>query len=106
MIEQCAKKLISSGRIVGDPFSDSGAQLNLGISASYVWDICAKMTRRPSPRLIDNLRSTIARLENAPDVGPDDPAVITLKQMLIRRLADLQENSVSEDSPNLTESFK
>jgi hypothetical protein len=45
MIEQCAKKLISSGRIVGDPFSDSGAQLNLGISASYVWDICAKMTR-------------------------------------------------------------
>jgi hypothetical protein len=99
MIEQYTKKLISSGRIVGDPFYDSGAQLNLGISASYVWDICAKMTRRPSPRLINNLRSTIARLEN-------DPAVITLKQMLIRRLADLQENSVSEDSPNLTESFK
>jgi hypothetical protein len=73
-------------------FSGSGAQLNAGISASYAWDIFAKMTRRPSPRLIDNLRSTILRLENSPDVGPYDPAVITLKHMLVNRLADIQED--------------
>ena len=64
------------------------------------------MTRRPSPRLIDNLRSTISRLENSPDFGPYDPAVITLKHMLVNRLADLQEDSapVDEDSPSPTES--
>jgi hypothetical protein len=61
------------------------------------------MNSRPSVGLIDVLRSTISRLERAPDIGPDDPAVITLKRILLRRIADIQEEPVQEQPTSQTE---
>jgi hypothetical protein len=55
------------------------------------------MISRPSVGLIDVLRSTISRLERAPDIGPDDPAVITLKRILLRRIAEIQEAPSQEE---------
>jgi hypothetical protein len=40
-------------------------------------------------KIVNAIRSTILQLEDDPEVGPDDPAIDTLKRMLLRRITEL-----------------
>jgi hypothetical protein len=40
--------------------------------------------------VVDILRSTLARLEESPDVAHDDPAFVELKHTIVRALAELE----------------
>jgi hypothetical protein len=48
------------------------------------------MGRSPSRRLLSVLRATVDQLEKNTDLAPDDPGLVDLKRILLRRIADLQ----------------
>jgi hypothetical protein len=48
------------------------------------------VARRPSPTLIEVLRSTLVGLEGSREFNVDDPALREFKRSLLRLIADLQ----------------
>jgi len=46
--------------------------------------------RKPSRRLLNVLRTTVDQLERNTDLAPGDPALVQLKGILLRRIADLE----------------
>ncbi|SRR6266568_7534188 len=48
------------------------------------------MAPRPSAALVEALRATLQKVEQSSDLGPDDPALIHLKRILLRRVAELE----------------
>jgi hypothetical protein len=43
-----------------------------------------------SPSLVEILRSTLARVEQSADLSPDDPAVVKLRNLVLRLIAELE----------------
>lgn len=43
-----------------------------------------------SPTLVEVLRSTLRRLEDAPDIDPNDPKLQEFKTMILRSIAELE----------------
>lgn len=43
-----------------------------------------------SPSLVDLLRSTLRRLEEADNLDPNDPTLIELKNTILRSIAELE----------------
>jgi hypothetical protein len=48
------------------------------------------MGAKKTPKLISALRETLQKVEQTSGVEPDDPALVELKSILIRRVADLE----------------
>jgi hypothetical protein len=53
-------------------------------------DVLMDVAGRPSPTLVEVLRSTLLRLEHSPDFSVDDPAFQEFKRSILRLMADLQ----------------
>ena len=49
-----------------------------------------------TPQLVDILRDTIRRVEQSADIGPDDPALLALKSVILLRIAALELEEVRE----------
>ncbi len=45
---------------------------------------------RPSPKLIQVLRSTLNRLQKSEELAPDDPALAELKESVLSKIAELE----------------
>jgi hypothetical protein len=43
-----------------------------------------------SPRLVEILRSTLARVEQSADLSPDDPALVKLRDFVLHLIAELE----------------
>jgi hypothetical protein len=43
-----------------------------------------------SPSLLEILRSTLARVEQSADLAPDDPALVQLRRLVLRLIAELE----------------
>lgn len=43
-----------------------------------------------SPSLVEILRSTLARVEQSADLSPDDPAMVKLRRLVLRLIAELE----------------
>jgi hypothetical protein len=48
------------------------------------------MPYQVSTRTIEALRATLAQVEQQTDLAPDDPSLVTLKSILLQRVAELQ----------------
>lgn len=48
------------------------------------------MPHQVSAQTIEALRATLAQVEQMSDFAPDDPSLITLKSILLQRIAELQ----------------
>jgi hypothetical protein len=54
------------------------------------------MGQLSSPKLIEALRKTIERVECTEGVAPDDPALVHLKRILLKRIAELERPANSQ----------
>jgi hypothetical protein len=43
-----------------------------------------------SPSLVEILRSTLAQVEQSADLSPDDPAMVKLRRLVLRLIAELE----------------
>ena len=57
----------------------------------------AKMPR--DSRLLAALRATLLQMENSTEVSPDDSALVALKSILLRRIADLEAEEAAIAEP-------
>ena len=67
-------------------------------------DSKSKLWTQEPPHLIDVLRETMAKVEQTSGVRPDDPALVEVKNILNRRVADLEHAMATELSPAASES--
>jgi hypothetical protein len=58
------------------------------------------MGQLSSPKLIGALRRTIERVEHTEGVAPDDPALVHLKRILLKRIAELETATPANSQPD------
>lgn len=56
-----------------------------------------------SHQLVEILRDTIRRIEQSADIGPDDPALLSLKSIILLKIAALELEEVQETRIRLSE---
>jgi hypothetical protein len=52
-----------------------------------------------SDNLVEVLRSTIVQVEQSADLRPDDPAIVELKNSIVRTVAELEIAKLQKSTP-------